>query len=187
MCRNNWSWDTKQIMNKLGSIDAFNTQSSVNISDAKVLINNFYARKWSDDLQGVPKLRTYRMFKTEPKCEEYLTLNLKKYERSMLCQLRFGILPLRLETGRYIGEPVDQRICKHCSLNAVEDEKHFMLDCEQYNAIRNNLFSEIIENTDFVSFNPIDKLCYLLNNAPRRTAKYVLKAYLCRRTSTYNR
>ena len=38
------------------------------------------------------------------------------------------------------GESVDQRICKFCSLNAVEDEKHVMLDSELYNAISEIVF-----------------------------------------------
>ena len=40
---------------------------------------------------------------TEFKCEDYVKLNLKKCERSVLCHFRTGILPLRVETGRYVG------------------------------------------------------------------------------------
>ena len=58
-------------------------------------------------------------------CENYVTLNLMKSERSTLCQLRFGILPLRIETGRYIGEPAEQRLCRICPQNNVENETHF--------------------------------------------------------------
>ena len=102
LCRNNWSYDLKQIMNTLGLSDQFNNQSTVKMSDTNLLIHNFYSTKWSQDIQSVAKLRTYRTFKTAPKCEEYVCLNLKKYERSLLSHLRFGILPLRVETGRYI-------------------------------------------------------------------------------------
>ena len=35
------------------------------------------------DVQYVPKLRTYRVFKTEFKTEEYVKLNM--YERSIMC------------------------------------------------------------------------------------------------------
>ena len=32
--------------------------------------------------------------------EEYIVMNLKIYERSLICQLRYGILLPRIETGR---------------------------------------------------------------------------------------
>ena len=53
----------------------------------------------------------------------------------MLCQLRMGILPLRVETGRYVGEPLETRLCTLetrlctlCDTNAIENEKHFVLN-----------------------------------------------------------
>jgi hypothetical protein len=50
-----------------------------------------------------------------------------KYLRSILAQFRCGILPLRIETGRYHGEPVKERICSLCSENNVEDKIHFFI------------------------------------------------------------
>ena len=56
---------------------------------------------------------------------------------------RCGVLPFRLETGRYKGEPVEDRICSVCDLNVVETEKHFLLQCPYYNDQRNSLFVKI--------------------------------------------
>ena len=46
-----------------------------------------------------------------------------------MAQLRCGILPLRIETGRYVGESPDERLCKLCNGPAIEDEKHVLLNC----------------------------------------------------------
>jgi hypothetical protein len=99
-----------------------------------------YSTKWQNEIQNVSKLRTYRQIKLNFGCEDYLNLNLKKFERSMLSQLRTGILPLRVETGRYIGEPVEQRICKLCQTNVVEDERNFILYCNLYDDIKHHYY-----------------------------------------------
>jgi len=57
-----------------------------------------------------------------------------------------GVLPLRIETGRYEvtmnqrGIPVKFRVCQCCNLNKVEDEIHFLLECPLYITLRNCLF-----------------------------------------------
>ena len=54
---------------------------------------------------------------------------LDSYEHSLLAKLRLGTLPLAIETGRYTNTSVEHRLCKYCTLNVVEDEKHFILEC----------------------------------------------------------
>ena len=39
-----------------------------------------------------------------------------------------GTVPLEIETGRYVGIPAEQRMCKLCR-GAVEDEVHFCITC----------------------------------------------------------
>ena len=54
-----------------------------------------------------------------------------------------GVAPLRLETGRYEGLPVEDRKCPFCPVH-VESEMHVLLKCEQYTYIRENLFQTAI-------------------------------------------
>ena len=60
--------------------------------------------------------------------------NLSKSERSHLAQFKLGVdtLPLRLETGRFVGLSVDERICNLCNINETEDELHFLLKKQTY-------------------------------------------------------
>ena len=63
---------------------------------------------------------------------------MSKHLRSLLTQLHSGTLPLEIETGRYYGVTREQRICKQCNLNVIENEQHFyviainILPIEQY-------------------------------------------------------
>ena len=182
-CRDNWSSEVRKIMGNLNLLDNFNARTTVPLSEAKALINDFYKNKWVHDVQSVAKLRTYRLFKTDFKCEEYLVLNLDKNERSSLCQLRFGILPLRIETGRYVGEPVNSRICRFCNNNSVEDERHFLLECPEYDSIRLNAFRDL--PTNVINEPTESKFVTLLTKYPRKTAKYIASAYLRRRSIIY--
>ena len=52
-------------------------------------------------MQLKPKLRTYITFKTIYATEMYVKSLFSKAKRSILCQLRCGVLPLAIETGRY--------------------------------------------------------------------------------------
>ena len=69
-------------------------------------------------------------------------------QRQLVSMLRMGVLPLRIETGRYEackvvgskGVPVEFRVCKCCSLCKVEDEIHFSFECPLYSSLRIGLF-----------------------------------------------
>ncbi len=123
MCSNNWCSDIKQLMRDIGISSNFEDKTVVNLSDAKLVIQTKYEEKWARDLQNTPKLRTYKTFKQNLRCEEYVQTNLSKYERSLFCQFRIGILPLRIETGRYTGEPPEQR---HWAFSTGTSVEHFL-------------------------------------------------------------
>ena len=62
--------------------------------------------------------------------------------------------PRRIENGRHSIPklPEHLRICQCCSSNEVENEVHFLLSCNRYNAIRKSLMDDIISKySDFDS------------------------------------
>jgi len=48
------------------------------------------------------------------------------------CKLRLRDHKLKIEVGRHSKTPLDERICKACSLNEIEDEVHFLYNCTAY-------------------------------------------------------
>lgn len=61
----------------------------------------------------------YESIKTHFKTEDYIELNILKSQRSTITQFRFGILPIKIEMGRYKREPIDERICNFCLVNEL--------------------------------------------------------------------
>ena len=59
--------------------------------------------------------RTYIQFKSEIDTKEYVLSFLPKGCRSVYAKLRCGILPLRIETGRYDGVALENSSCEFCS------------------------------------------------------------------------
>jgi hypothetical protein len=55
-----------------------------------------------------------------------------------LMRLRLGALWLNVVTGRWTngGTERTHRYCRKCMAYAIEDEKHFLMECPAYQAIR---------------------------------------------------
>ena len=62
--------------------------------------------------------------------------------RSAYAKCHCGTAPIKLETGRYEGLAVEDRICPICQ-KGVEDEQHVLLECSLYDDIRVQLLRDI--------------------------------------------
>ncbi|CAC5394901.1 unnamed protein product [Mytilus coruscus] len=114
-CTDNWCSELKDILCKLNLKHYFDSKTAINLKTVEMNIQHLYSNIWNDNIQQVPKLRTYITFKSAFNQEQYVKINLTKVERSHLAQFRCGILPLRIETGRYIGERPEERLqILHC-------------------------------------------------------------------------
>ena len=58
-----------------------------------------------------------------------------------MAQIRCGILPIRIETGRFCNLPVENRLCEICNQNKVEDEFHFLMECPFYHLEREQMLA----------------------------------------------
>ena len=52
-----------------------------------------------------------------------------KNGRLMMTRLRSGTNELEIESGRWIGKKIEDRVCRICNSGSVEDEPH-MIDVE---------------------------------------------------------
>ena len=140
---NSWCQNVRYILSEIGMEDAFRQKEPCDIDLAKDAIKICYEQAWSREILQKPKLRTYRKFKTTVNLESYISNYTKPIERSLVGQIRFGILPLEIETGRYKSVPPGDRLCKCCSLELVEDEIHFLFICPLYSNVRRIWLQEI--------------------------------------------
>ena len=149
-------------------------------------LRNNYASVWKDKVGDKFKLRTYVTFKTDCNVSRFITINLKRSHRALFSQFRLGILPLRIETGRFSRTPVEDRICQICNSLFIEDEKHFLLHCNVYNDLRHGLFQSVLRTTpDFSTFNDDEKFCILLESECRATARFIYQAFQKRKSLLY--
>ena len=53
-----------------------------------------------------------------------------------------------IESGRYAKPKIakEERKCRYCNLDDVEDEKHLLLKCPLYNEERLSLFNSVMLN-----------------------------------------
>jgi len=100
---------------------------------------------WRRAMYKRPKLRTYRTFKSELKLESYLLSEKEKIGRYWLTSIRVGTNKLRIETGRWKRpiEKAEDRVCIQCGSGEIEDEKHFILHCQRFQELREEMFGAI--------------------------------------------
>ena len=157
-----------------------------NINTVKYLLKQKHIQNWKSQVLSKPKLRFYNIFKNIPVTESYVSMNLSSIERSYLAQLRLGILPIEIATGRYKSVPIDNRICKLFNLNLVEDEKHIVFTCTLYNDIRINWKNKLTWYIpDFETLCEKEKLNVIFI-FPRITAQYIIKLIDIRKEKIYN-
>ena len=77
---------------------------------------------WKTNITTSPKLRTYCTFKENPYLETYVYKIKNRQDRSVFSKLRFGILPLQVEIGRWQNIKFEDRVCQICH-TGVEDKK----------------------------------------------------------------
>jgi hypothetical protein len=128
--RGDWSTEVHRILTSVDMEDSFINKESCNIKCLTTKLKENYKIEWSHKITEKPKLRLYKTFKPEMETERYVSSNISRSERSFLAQLRFGILPIHLETGRFNRKPLEERLCYICNNNEIEDEEHFLLKCE---------------------------------------------------------
>ncbi len=92
-------------------------------------LHETHCNQWKIEFLNKPKLRTYVKFKTCFKIEDYVMPFMSRRQRSYLAQLRCGILWRHIETGRWYGVKEENRLCKTCNNNQIENEYHFIFHC----------------------------------------------------------
>ncbi len=64
----------------------------------------------------------------------------------LLMRFRLGCADIAVNSGRFIQTPRDQRKCRACNQDAVEDERHVVFECDAYASLRQmSKYSFVIE------------------------------------------
>ena len=144
------TWLTK-IQNILGDF-FLNIPNNVSprrlISQLKdIRYTNFIEKFFADinDSASNPILRTYCLFKSDYRRESYLHHASNRNLLTAISRFRTSSHSLHIETGRHTVPitPKENRICKFCQLNEIDDEIHMLLKCPFHITERTNLLEAL--------------------------------------------
>ena len=113
-------------------------QTELFLCEFKQRIEDISIQNWSSDVNSMPKLSSYKMFKSLLEPELYLNVVPWRKHRNSLSRLRCSNHRLAIERLRSSHER-QERFCSYCStLNQykIEDEYHFLFECPLYKDIR---------------------------------------------------
>ena len=113
----------------------------------------------------------FRTFKHDYCMEGYLLLLPNLKHMFTIARFRMSSHILAIETGRHAKPKIakEERKCRYCKLDDVEDEEHFLLKCPLYNEERLYLFNSVVLNVSARSQR--DVFVYLLSSKEPTTVK----------------
>ena len=96
--------------------------------------------------------------------ENYLnSIQIKKF-RIALTKFRLSSHKLEIERGRYHNIPKENRKCKFCLMNTIENEYHFLLICPKYSELRKQYL-----NSYYCRWPTLNKFDRLLESKDNKT------------------
>ena len=170
----NWAFQIKSILDSIGLSYIWSQQSEIEIpfNLIKMQILDIYKQTWYSSINNSNRLLTYARFKHEFDCENYLDFITDKRYRVSLSKFRLSSHDLEIERGRYINLDRNDRLCRFCNGNNIENEYHFLLVCPLYRDLgRKYLKSYYCQWPTLNKFD--DLMCKTNKNTILNVAKYI--------------
>ena len=138
----NWASQIKSLLNELGLNYIWLQQTEITIpfNLIKQRIFDTYYQSWYANINNSSRLSMYSRYKHDFQFESYLDTIHDKQFRIALTKFRLSSHDLAIERGRFENIPRDERICRYCNLNMIENEYHFLLVCPLYGDLRRKYF-----------------------------------------------
>ena len=142
----NWATRVKELLFSTGFGNLWYEQNvdlpSIFISSFSQRLKDIYQQNWLEKLSLSTKCEYYLAVKTYINTEYYLSCVTVKKFRVSLARFRCSSHDLWIEKGRYFNIKREERLCRSCSNNAVENEYHFLFICPLYNDLRIKYLNE---------------------------------------------
>ena len=183
---NNWSYELKQIFTKYGHANTFVRKVQCDTKSLRCINEDVWKSNWLNQIPNKPKLRRYALFKSEYSTEDYVKSCSHRVKRSLLAQIRFGILPLHIETGRFKATKLEDRKCMICNSNEIEDEFHFTCICKEYSEYRDHMYECIRgKNVMFDNMTEADKFVYIMKYEWQLYSNFLYNSWMKRNRIMY--
>ena len=120
----------------------------VDLDVVKARLLKLCREKWWTASSDMTKLRTFRALFDEVDHMGIVYTNLTRRQRSLVVKLKIGILPLRIEVGRFSDKPLEYRICHICEDVLLDNEFHFLMYCDNLREVRTDMYLELHNKCD---------------------------------------
>lgn len=140
---NGWCGGVKELLKELKLEQYWEIRSDVPREIFDFALREDIKERVRSEIDNMPKLRTYKTLRVGLEMGPQVKCLTGRWGRSLMTQLRCGVLPLRIEVGRFNREPLKERICGYCKENEVESEMHFVLTCPLYETERRCFLVEL--------------------------------------------
>ena len=160
-----WTSEIEYIFDKIGFDVSKMGISKVDLEHASKELLTINQSTWRRESELKPKLRTFNQIHDFNELQILVTAPVTRMQRSLLAQFKSGILPLKIETDRYQGIKLENRLCKICNLSEPEDEFHFIFRCPALSHARLSMRSGLdISHISLTSDMHTEKLKSLLRS-----------------------
>ena len=112
-----------------------------------IRFNDVFSQTALAHIQNTNKLTFLKSLKEVYKSEKYLKIN-NFGNRRAITKLQTSNHTLDIEAGRWTNIERENRLCKQCTENKIEDEIHFLFQCTKYTAERQKTFETIKTKTN---------------------------------------
>ena len=136
----NWVSKVQTLLSTHGFYEVWLNQG---VGDINLFLNVFkrrvddnFIQKWSTELNESSRALFYRQFSAFEFATYLDIINITKY-REAFTRLRVSSHRLEVECGRWrkpVSVPFKDRKCQQC--NTLEDEYHFLIECNNYIELR---------------------------------------------------
>ena len=171
-----WPGRVKAIFSEYGTddreIDGLTTPAEYHnfLQTFREIRHNRYAQNWLSTIRNnekSTKLRTYRLIKNDYRIESHLLYVENKKHQRALTRLRVSSHKLHIELCRHVRPaiPPTDRLCQFCNSREIDDEVHFLINCEFHGEKRNSMLVDI------------NHLCCLdWNSSPQNKFECIMKS-----------
>ena len=168
---NPWVKKTNSILDNLGfSYVLDNTHCFKSyLSQIRQRINDQLLQNQNAKIFDSQKLKFFQSVYKMGQRPSYVDILKNREDRAAICKIRISAHSLQIEKGRYLNIPQNERYCKLCNSNQIEDESHFLLNCKSFENQRivfDNKLLNIIEHK-----NTFNRMSFILNS----NSYYILK------------
>ena len=169
---NNWAREMRKLFDDIELSDVYRLKRTCDLNLVSSSLKYIEEQEWESSRYNKPKLRYYNMVKAIFEPEEYVLSDISKRRRSLIAQLRSGILPLQVEVGRFRNISLCDRVCILCQNGSIEDEFHFVCECSAYSDLRVDMLRKIQNQIpDICTLDPLFQFTVIMADFQKNSSR----------------